>query len=124
MISTAFDENALYNISIPAGGMWDWHVYDEPSWFLEHFDQWDSWQEATNNTGVGVLIGEYSVIQIDTYDGVINYTFPANEHVSYPRLLSALAEGVYLLGAERNPNTVKMTSYAPSLENRNYVNCK
>lgn len=24
-ISTAFDENTLYNISIPAGNMWDWH---------------------------------------------------------------------------------------------------
>jgi len=40
----------------------------------------------------------------------------------YPRLLSAIAEGVYLLAAERNPNTVKMTSYAPSLMNRDWYN--
>src|SRR4051812_36160235 len=44
-ISTAFNENALYNISIPAGDMWDWHTYQEPSWFLNHFNQWDNWQE-------------------------------------------------------------------------------
>lgn len=31
-ISTAFDENALYNISIPAGNMWDWHSkFDQKS---------------------------------------------------------------------------------------------
>lgn len=121
-ISTAFDENALYNISIPAGNMWDWHQYNEPSWFLEHYDMWDNWQEATNNTNVTVLLGEYSVIQIDTPSGIIDYSFPVDVHVAYPRLLSAIGEGLYLLGAERNPNTVKMSSYAPSLQNRNFVN--
>lgn len=122
-VSTAFDENPIYNISIPAGNMWDWHQYNEPSWFVEFFDHWDNWQEATNNTGVTVLLGEYSVIQIDTPDGVVNYSDPLNEHVFYPRLLSAICEGLYVLGAERNPNTVKMSSYAPSLQNRNFVNC-
>ena len=120
-VSSAFDENPEYNITIPAGNMWDWHMYAEPSWFLTHFDMWDNWQEATNNTDVGVLLGEYSVIQIDTPDGNVNFSYPVDEHVFYPRLLSALCEGVYLLAAERNPNTVKMASYAASLENRNYV---
>lgn len=121
-ISTAFDENSLYNISIPAGNMWDWHQYNEPTWFLEHYDMWDNWQDATNNTNVTVLLGEYSVIQIDTPDGLVDYSFPVDVHISYPRLLSAIGEGLYLLGAERNPNTVKMSSYAPSLQNRNFVN--
>jgi len=120
-VSSAFDENPEYNITIPAGNMWDWHMYAEPSWFLTHFDMWDNWQEATNNTDVGVLLGEYSVIQIDTPDGNVNFSYPVDEHVFYPRLLSALCEGVYLLAAERNPNTVKMASYAASLENRNYI---
>ena len=39
-ISTAFNENPLYNISIPAGNMWDWHTYNEPFYFLENFNQW------------------------------------------------------------------------------------
>ena len=38
----------------------------------------------------------------------------------FPNLLAAIGEGVYLLGAERNPNVVKMTSYAPSLQNLNW----
>ncbi|THV87228.1 glycoside hydrolase [Aureobasidium pullulans] len=122
-ISTAFNENAAnYNISIPDGNMWDWHGYQEPSWFLANFDLWDNWQEETNNTGVTVLLGEYSVIQIDTPSGIVNYSYPLDVHVQYPRLLSAIAEGVYALGAERNPNTVRMSSYAPSLQNRNFTN--
>jgi len=127
LISTAFDEPELVitgaNISIPAGAMYDYHVYQEPSWFLDNFDMWDNWQEATNNSDVTVLLGEYSCIQIDTPDQQVNYSFPANEHIYYPRLMSAIAESVYALSAERNPNVVKMSSYAPSLENRNFVNC-
>lgn len=37
-------------------------------------------------------------------------------------MISAIAEGIYALGAERNPNTVKLNSYAPSLQNRNWYN--
>ena len=33
---------------------------------------------------------------------------------------AAIAEGVYLLGAERNPNVVKMSAYAPSFANLNF----
>jgi len=132
LISTEFDERSgggygpagqgLYNISIPAGGMYDYHTYQEPSWFVDNFNHWDNWQVETNNTDVTVLLGEYSCIQIDTPDQQVNYSFPANEHIQYPRLLSALAESLYLISAERNPNTVKMSSYAPSLANRNFVN--
>jgi len=133
LISTQFDERssggygppgqALENITIPAGGMYDYHTYQEPSWFVDHFSMWDNWQVETNNTDVTVLLGEYSVIQIDTPNQVVNYSFSGSDtHIVYPRLLSALGESLYLLSAERNPNTVKMSSYAPSLENRNFVN--
>ncbi|KAF2087112.1 glycoside hydrolase family 51 protein [Saccharata proteae CBS 121410] len=122
IISTAYNENADYNISIPAGAYWDTHHYEEPSYFLENFDFYDNWQTSTNNTDVGVLLGEYSVYQIDTPDGVVDYSNPPDIHIPYPRLLSAIAEGVYALGGERNPNTVKMSSYAPSLMNRDWYN--
>ncbi|PNS14682.1 hypothetical protein CAC42_1704 [Sphaceloma murrayae] len=121
-ISSAYNENDNYTINLPPGSMWDFHQYQEPSWFLENFDQWDNWQEETNNTDVTVLLGEYSAIQIDTPDGVVNYSYPVDVHIFYPRLLSAIAEGVYAIGAERNPNTIKMSSYAPSLQNRNFTN--
>jgi len=122
LISTAFNENPLHNITIPPGGAYDYHVYQEPQWFVENFDMWDNWQERTNNTNVTLLLGEYSAIQIDEPTDTVNYSFPTNEHIFYPRLLSAISEGLYQLSAERNPNVVKMTSYAPSLQNRNYVN--
>ena len=82
----------------------------------------DNWQRETNNENVTVLVGEYSVFQVDTLDGVINYSMPLGEHVFYPTLLAALGESVYLTGAERNPNTVKMSSYALSFVNLNWQN--
>ncbi|KAI9814218.1 MAG: hypothetical protein M1827_003384 [Pycnora praestabilis] len=124
-ISTAFNEASStfgYNITIPPGNMWDTHHYETPTYFLENFDFYDNWQETTNNTDVTVFLGEYSVFQIDTPSGVINYSDPVTEHIAYPRLLSAIAEGVYALGAERNPNVVKMQSYAPTLQNFNWYN--
>ena len=102
--------------------MWDTHHYEEPTYFLKNFDYFDNWQESTDNENVTVIIGEYSVYQIDTPDGIVNYSNPVDLHVSYPRLLSAIAEGIYLLGAERNQNTVKMTTYAPTFQNFNFFN--
>ena len=125
LISTAYNEAAEsfnYTIDIPAGGMWDTHHYEEPTYFLENFNFYDNWQEATNNSNVTVFIGEYSVYSVDTPSGQPNFSNPVNEHIAYPRLLSAIAESIYLLGAERNPNTVKMSSYAPSFQNFNWYN--
>ena len=99
--------------------MWDTHHYEEPSFFVESFNYWDNWQQATGNENVTILIGEYSVYQVDTPSGVVDFSNPPDIHIAYPRLVSAIAESVYLLGAERNPNTVKMSSYAPSFENLN-----
>lgn len=122
-ISTAYNEFASeYIIDIPPGAMWDTHHYEEPSYFLKNFNFYDNWQSSTNNTDVGILLGEYSVIQIDTPSGVVDFTFPPDIHVFFPQLLSAIGEGVYVLGGERNPNVVKMNSYAPSLMNRNWYN--
>lgn len=121
-ISTAYDENSNYKISLPKGSMWDTHHYEPPQFFIKRFDFWDNWQESTNNTDVTVFIGEYSVLQIDTPSEQDDWSFPVGIHIFYPRLISAIAEGVYLLGAERNPNVVKMTSYAPSLQNWNWFN--
>jgi alpha-L-arabinofuranosidase len=121
IISSTFNERDN-NISIPAGAIWDTHHYQTPSFFLQDFDFYDNWQEESNNTDVGVFIGEYSVFQIDTPSGEVNFSRPADVHIEYPQLLSIIGEGVYLLGAERNPSVVKMTGYAPSFANLNNVN--
>ncbi len=114
-ISTMFDEGSQ-RINLPPGTVWDTHHYEEPKFFLKNFDSWDNWNIKTSQPGVGVLLGEYSVYQIDTPSGQIDYGNPRDKHIRYPRLLSAIAEGVYAIGGERNPNTVWMSSYAPSLQ--------
>lgn len=125
VISTAWNE-ALptynYNISIPAGSMWDTHHYETPSFFLEQFDYFDNWQQDTGNEGVTVFIGEYASFQLDTPNPVINFTLSYPYHIQHPNLVGAIGEAVYLVGAERNPAVVKMTSYAPSFQNLNWLN--
>lgn len=122
VISSAYNENDNYNISIPAGGMWDTHHYQSPSYFLQNFNYFDNWQENTNNDDVTVFIGEYSVFQVDTPSGEVNFSNPLGQHVFFPTLMAAIGEGVYLLGAERNPNVVKMSAYAPTFINLNWQN--
>lgn len=123
LISTAFDENADYNISVPSGAMWDKHDYQTPSFFLENFDLFDNWQEdVAPNPNVTVFIGESSVYQYDVPSGNVNFSRPEGIHIAYPNLISAIGEGVYLLGAERNPNTVRFSTYAPSFANLNSEN--
>lgn len=121
-ISSAYDENEYCKISIPAGEVWDTHHCEEPSYFVRNFDFSDNWQERTNSSGVEVSLGEYSAIQIDTPSGIINFSFPDDLHIFYPRLVSALAEGVYLLGTGRNPNVCKLAFFAPSLQDLNWYN--
>ena len=99
----------------------DYHTYDEPSFFLDKFNFFDNWQQETGNINVTIFAGEYSVFSVDTPSGSINFSDPIGEHIFYPELLSAVVEAVYLLAMERNPNVVKMSSYAPSLQNFNWV---
>ena len=68
-----------------------------------------------------IFAGEYSVFSVDEPTGKINFSDPTGLHIFYPELLSAIAEAVYLLAMERNPNVVRMSSYAPSFQNFNWV---
>ncbi|TID17925.1 glycoside hydrolase family protein [Venturia nashicola] len=123
-ISTVYDEAKDENgmatkMELPPGTIWDTHHYQEPKWFINNFNYYDNWQARTNNTGVGVFLGEYSVLQVDTPSGIVDFGKPNPNRVLFPRLVSAISEGVYALGGERNPSVVKMSSYAPSLQNMN-----
>lgn len=123
IISSTFNENAGYKIKLEPGQVWDTHHYEQPHYFLDNFNFYDNWQVTTNNTGVGVFLGEFSVFEVDTPSGSVNWSDTAGPtHVFYPRLLSAIAESVYALGGERNPGTVWFSSYAPSLQNLNWFN--
>lgn len=95
-------------MSIPAGGMYDYHQYNTPSRFISHWDQWDRWQE--NHPNVTNFVGEYSTLH--THNGA---------RMGYPLLIGTIAEVVYLLSCERNSNTVKLASYAPNIANFGHV---
>ncbi|KAL8718435.1 MAG: hypothetical protein Q9225_004434 [Loekoesia sp. 1 TL-2023] len=126
IISTASEENVDYEIDLPQGSMYDLHDYHEPSFFLSNrFNFFDNWQQDTNNTDVTILVGEYSCLQVDEPTGIVNLTLsfadPAVDGLRFPgpSILSALAEAVYLIALERNPNLVKFSTFAPSLGNMN-----
>lgn len=128
-MSTAFREaltensrGCSYTIDLPDNSAYDFHTYNTPSYFLENFGQWDNWEAHYNLTDVQLLLGEYSVFQLDNIPQYVNYSYvnPSPLHPQYPEMIHALGEGVYQLSAERNPDTVKLSAYAPSLQNRNY----
>lgn len=73
----------------------DEHYYNDPNWFLGQFNRYDSYDRK----GPKIYVGEYAVTT-----GVDN-----------GNLLGALAEGVFMLGMERNADIVSMASYAPLL---------
>ncbi|KAI9719501.1 MAG: hypothetical protein M1828_006208 [Chrysothrix sp. TS-e1954] len=124
LISTAYQEAgpSTQNVTLPAGSEYDIHYYNTPSFFVDGYNEWDNWRVDTNNSDVTIFIGEYSVFQIDTPSGVVDFSNPPDQHLQIPNLLAALSESVYLLGAEKNPNTVTMSAYAPSFLNLNSPN--
>ncbi len=82
---------SLYDIA-------DQHFYNSPAWFMSRHDMYDE-----RDRGLPPLyLGEVAV---------------TSQHGGPLRgnLLAALAEGVFLLGCERNADAVQMVSYAPLL---------
>jgi alpha-L-arabinofuranosidase len=87
-----------WELSRAAGAaMVDEHYYNNPSWFLENNDRYDSYDRE----GPQVFLGEYA-----SRDN---------------RFRNALAEAAFMTGLERNADIVKMASYAPLLANEDYV---
>jgi alpha-L-arabinofuranosidase len=77
--------------------MVDEHYYNNPQWFLQNNDRYDSYDRQ----GPKVFLGEYAS-QGNTFK-------------------NALAEAAFMTGLERNADLVKLASYAPLLANEDYV---
>lgn len=75
----------------------DDHFYRTPEWCIEHANMYDSYPRERNR----IFLGEYAANQ------------PWNERVRPNNYYSALAEGAYLTGLERNADIVVISSYAP-----------
>jgi alpha-L-arabinofuranosidase len=79
--------------------MVDEHHYADPNWFVNNEKLYDNADRR-----VPLYLGEVAVTS-------------GNAGTTRGNLLAALAEGTYLMGAERNADVVKMVSYAPLLAN-------
>lgn len=83
-------------------GAVDQHYYNEPEWFLKHADYYDE-----NNYTRTV-----ETMTDTIYGGAIKIFL--GEYAAKSNLLkSALAEGAYMTGLERNGDIVEMAAYAP-----------
>lgn len=78
--------------------MVDQHFYESPSWFVNSYRKYDSYDRSSWK----VYVGEYAVTK---------------NCGGYGNLNSALGEAVYMCGMERNSDVVKMASYAPIFMN-------
>lgn len=76
----------------------DRHYYNSPRWFTSRFHEYDD----RDRSEPPLYLGEVAVTSSDGGPTRGN-------------LLAALSEGVFLLGCERNADTVRMVSYAPLL---------
>ena len=89
---------------MPAGlyDIADRHYYNNPVWFMSRFHEYDQRDRSL----APLYLGEVAVTSQDggPYRG---------------NLLAALAEGVFLMGCERNADAVRMVSYAPLLAHVN-----
>ena len=86
----------------PFDGKWpevivDDHFYRTPEWCIEHANMYDTYPRERNR----IFLGEYAENQ--TWD---DKAMPNNYY-------SALSEGAYLTGLERNADIVVISSYAP-----------
>jgi len=89
---------------MPAGlyDIADRHYYNNPMWFMNRFHEYDERDRSL----APLYLGEVAVTSQDggPYRG---------------NLLAALAEGVFLMGCERNADVIRMVSYAPLLAHVN-----
>ncbi len=76
----------------------DRHYYNSPRWFSSRFKEYDD----RDRSRPPLYLGEVAVTSNDGGPTRGN-------------LLAALSEGVFLMGCERNADTVRMVSYAPLL---------
>ncbi len=86
----------------PFDGKWpevivDDHFYREPKWCIENAAMYDAYPRERNR----IFLGEYAANQ------------PWNDKALPNNYYSALAEGAYLTGLERNADIVVISSYAP-----------
>ncbi|KAK4109194.1 glycoside hydrolase family 51 protein [Canariomyces notabilis] len=96
------------NMTIPAGAAGDWHPYLTPDNMV---DSWDRLDPLTRDNLT--IVGEAAVTHPN---GGLGWNGPLG---SNPWWIGSVAEGIFLLGVERNGDKVIGVTYAPLLRNLN-----
>ena len=73
----------------------DEHYYRSHSWMRQNYNKYDSYPRS-----IGIYVGEYAANEGGTYG-------------TYGNMNSALGEGIFMLGMEKNSDAVKLASFAP-----------
>ncbi len=79
----------------------DEHYYNAPEFFLENTDMFDDYPRK----GPDIFLGEYAV----------------NGGKTIASMECALAEAAFLTGVEKNQDIVKLSAYAPLMQNSDYT---
>ncbi|KAF2743179.1 glycoside hydrolase family 51 protein [Sporormia fimetaria CBS 119925] len=96
------------NMTIPAPYAGDYHPYREPDNFYNEFHKFDSLTKD-NKT----LVGEFSSTHAN---GGIKW---AGQLHPFPWWIGSVAEGIFMIGAERNGDRILGSTYAPMIRNMN-----
>ena len=104
VIASTSDSSCLPNL-LPSGVWTDIHHYLEPQQFVSQFNEFD---HTPRGSGRGIFVGEYA-----------NTRTTSGAQVYWTQMQGSCAETVYMIGLERNSDTVKTASYAPLLEHFN-----
>lgn len=77
----------------------DEHYYRNPEWFIHQYTKYDNYSRSKPK----IYVGEYAVTQ----------------NAGLGNLAAAIGEAVYMCGMEKNPDVVRLNSYAPMFVNVN-----
>jgi alpha-N-arabinofuranosidase len=92
----------------------DFHEYAIPLQMSSQFGYFDNYTSEHP-----ILIGEYAVIEYDTFNKSGPEWYSGAPRALYPFWYGSVAEAIFLLGAERNSDKIIGSSYAPSFQNYN-----
>ncbi|CAG9950617.1 unnamed protein product [Clonostachys rosea f. rosea IK726] len=91
---------------IPKGAVLDYHDYGNPDGAVRNFTLFDDQDESNK-----VLVGEYGVARNNGNEILWK------DHRKRPWWIASVAEAVFYLGVERNPDKVFGCAFAPLLQN-------
>lgn len=133
-VFSSLDESKEWHMHIPKDHIWDGHVYAPSGWFIKHADYWDNFRAGKGHDRPNHPVDPPNML--DTDDKISSR--PDTTHVmgslmeyhasavgvngvlnTHPRMGAAVAEAVYAIGGERNPDTYKLSCFAPLMQNIN-----